>query len=185
VKGVAGRCVVGLAAALSALALPSSTTGNGGALRLARAPAGPFLVSAWTRPDPPRVGRVDVSVAVMRPESGEAVLDAEVDLATERADGPAGVVTTVAGRAGGGNLLLYHGEMDLPEPGRWRVTVSVRSPAGPGTAAFEVTVVRAAPVTWFLLAVIGGTLVLWLGWRRARARTAPGDEPGHQGEAHH
>jgi threonine/homoserine/homoserine lactone efflux protein len=75
--------------------------------------------------------------------------------------------------------------MDLPEPGRWRVTVSVRSPAGPGTAAFEVTVVRAAPVTWFLLAVIGGTLVLWLGWRRARARTAPGDEPGHQGEAHH
>ena len=46
---------------------------NGGALRLARAPLGPYVVSVWTQPDPPRVGTIDVSVAVMAPGTGEAV----------------------------------------------------------------------------------------------------------------
>jgi len=51
-------------------ALPCSVSPNGGTLRLGHVTAGPYHVSAWTQPQPPRVGRLDLSVAVMFPDSG-------------------------------------------------------------------------------------------------------------------
>jgi hypothetical protein len=59
-----------------AAAAPGHAFANGGTPRLNKTTAGPHLVSVWTAPDPPRVGRLDVSVAVMRPSTGEPALDA-------------------------------------------------------------------------------------------------------------
>jgi hypothetical protein len=58
---------------------------GGGVPQLTNAPAGPYRVSAWTQPDPPRAGTLHLSIAVSAPqpgaaeaEAGDVVLDAAV-----------------------------------------------------------------------------------------------------------
>lgn len=111
---------------------------NGGALRLSKAQAGPYLVSAWTQPDPPRVGRLHVSIAVMRSPTAEPVLDVEVGLRATAVEAEEATSATSLERGAGGNLLLYHGELEIPTAGPRRVTVMVNGPAGRGQATYEV-----------------------------------------------
>ncbi len=162
------RSALTIVAVLGVLVLGASGSAraNGGTLRLARAEAGPYLVSVWTQPDPPRVGRLDVSVAVMRPQDSTPVLDVAATVAARHADDPASSVSGVAVRGGGGNLLLYHAELELSRAGRWRVTVAVQAPAGQGSASFQVEAVRGAPYAPFLVAVAGAVLLVWILRRR-------------------
>lgn len=163
---------LGIAVGLVALVgLPSVADANGGTLRLSRVPAGPYLISGWTRPDPPRVGRLDLSVAVMTPDTAQAILNAEVRATATlmaRQEGPAG---TRLERGGGGNLLLYHGNLEVPAAGPWRVLIQAGGPAGSGIAVFELEVRPslpiAGPVVISLVALgVGGAL--W--WARTRRR---------------
>ena len=56
-----------------AIVVPASETGaHGGRVQLAKVPAGPYLVSVWTLPDPPRAGSLDVSLAVMEPRTEQS-----------------------------------------------------------------------------------------------------------------
>jgi len=160
-----------VAVAIGVLSGPAVVLGNGGTLRLAKVPAGPHLLSAWTQPDPPRVGRLDVGVAVMRPPEGEAILDAEVQIRAARIDGGAGTATSPAIQGAGGNLLLYHAALELPAAGRWRVTVLARSPLGNGQAAFDLAVQGPSPLPWLLGVLAVAIAVGWLLWRlRPRRR---------------
>lgn len=147
---------------LLALGASGSARANGGTLRLARVEAGPYLVSAWTQPDPPRVGQFDVSVAVMRPQDGTPVLDVATTVAAQHADDPTSRVSGPAVRGGGGNFLLYHAELELPQPGRWRVSVAVQAPAGQGSASFEVDAVQGVPLTPLLIAGAAAVLLAWI-----------------------
>lgn len=148
---------------------------NGGKPRLKKAPAGPYLVSVWTQRDPSETGRVDVSVAVMRPPRAEPVLDAEVRLHAKALKGLA-TATAVLERGSGGDRRLYHGDLVLPAEGRWQVTVAVEGPAGHGQTVFEVEVRPSSPLTWAF--VIGGTALffavvvgsLWWLWARTVRR---------------
>jgi len=154
---------------------------NGGKPRLKKATAGPYLVSVWTQPDPSQTGRVDVSVAVMRPPTAEPVLDAEVRLHAEAIQGTGTTATGVLERGTGGDRRLYHGDLEVPAEGRWRVTVAVEGPAGNGQAVFELDIRPSRPLTWAF--VVGGTALLfaaaigslWWLWartvRRQRSRT--------------
>jgi len=158
------RALVAVSVVVS-LAAPAPAPGNGGTLRLARVPAGPYLVSVWTQPDPARVGQLDVSVAIMKPDSGEAVLDA---MATAHARPPTSGGPTSAPRAlergGGGNRLLYHGLVDVPARGRWDISVRVQGPAGSGETSFAVDVRGGLPPLWaFVIGAIAlaAAVIAW------------------------
>jgi hypothetical protein len=157
---------------VSVVGLPSVADANGGTLRLSRATAGPYLVSAWTRPDPPRVGRLDLSVAVMTPDSGQAVLGAEVRANAALTARQEVTTSTRLERGGGGNLLLYHGNVELPAAGAWRILIEADGPNGSGIAAFELDVRTplpiAAPIAIGVVALSAGG-ALW--WVRTRRRT--------------
>lgn len=159
---------------VSVVGLPSVADANGGTLRLSRATAGPYLVSAWTRPDPPRVGRLDLSVAVMTPDSGQAVLGAEVRANAALTARQEVATSTRLERGGGGNLLLYHGNVELPAAGGWRVWIEAGGPDGSGITAFELDVQPplpiAGPITIGVVALIAGG-ALW--WARTRRRARP------------
>jgi hypothetical protein len=153
------------------------TDANGGRLRLGRVEAGPYLVSVWTQPDPPRVGRLDVSVAVMQPPGGGPVLDANVTVSVVR-DGR-DPKSAPAPRGAGGNLLLHHAEIELAAAGAWQVKVAVSGPRGTGAAEFPLTALPPSPLLRVIAAVGGATLAGWLLWRRlTRRRSQPRSRTG-------
>jgi hypothetical protein len=158
---------------IALVVLPCVADGNGGTLRVSRAAAGPYLISAWTQPDPPRVGRLDLSVAVMAPDSGQAILGAAVR-ANATPTARQQIATSARLAIGeGGNPLLYHGNVDLPVAGAWRIVIEAGGPDGVGTTAFELEVRPPVPIAWpIALAVValGAGGALW--WARARRRRA-------------
>ena len=154
------------------LALPSSVGANGGTLRLNRVTAGPYHVSAWTQPQPPRVGRLDLSVAVMFPDSGKAVLDGTVRAIARRVEAPGAEAQVRLERGAGGNVLLHHAVLELPSPGRWRVVVDASGPSGGGQAAFELDVLPALPFARLALIGFAVATLIAAGWCVRRRRAA-------------
>ena len=148
---------------------------NGGTPQLTAVRAGPYLVSAWTQPDSPRAGALDISVAVMRPESKRPVLDAEVHLTAARIEGEGSPLAGVAIRGAGANKLLYHANLELPGEGRWRVSVLVTGLLGTGSAAFTLDVEPPTRVNWprtggLLILVVAGLMWGMLHLRRSRLK---------------
>lgn len=172
-SGVAVAALAGLVLIVGAIFSPYGRA-NGGTPRLNKTSAGPYLVSAWTQPDPPRVGRVDVSVAVMHPLTGEPALDVEGHLSAKSIPVRETTTSATLERGGGGNLFLYHANLELPAAGRWEVTVSLEGPEGAGQVAFELDVRPPTPAAWWLIigAVVAGA-VWWL-WVRTTRRQRSG-----------
>lgn len=117
---------------------------DGGAVILSRAAAGPYHASVWVEPSPPRSGIVDLSVAVIKPDTGRPALGTDVQVSVTS---PRGARSTARlERGAGGNLLIHHGNLDLGGPGRWRFLVEATGPAGSGASAFELSVLP--PAGW-------------------------------------
>jgi membrane protein implicated in regulation of membrane protease activity len=155
------------------VALPAaSASANGGTLRLSRVTAGPYDVSAWTQPQPPRVGHVDLSVAVMFPDSGKAVPDGEVRAIARQVEPHGPEVQARLERGAGGNVLLHHAVLELPAPGRWRVIVEVAGPSGAGSAAFEIDVLPALPFVWLIVIGFAVAALVVAGWWVRKRRAA-------------
>lgn len=163
------RALLGGLVLIVAASFAARVYANGGTLRLNKAVAGPYLVSAWSQPDPPRVGGIDVSVAVMQPLTGEAVLDAWAHLRAESIEGGR-IARAVLERGGRGNRLLHHGELVIPSAGRWRFTVTAAGPKGRGQAAFELDVQPPATLARSLLMPVVVVLAAALGWLWVRAK---------------
>lgn len=161
--------------------LPLGAAANGGTIRLASTPAGPYAITVYTSPSPLRVGPIDVSVLVQRAGGQGNVEDARVEVVLTPLDGsaPAGRGQAfLATREQATNKLFYAAHIELPISGRWRVETRVRGTAGEGAAAFEVDTTGAASferIGPLVALTAGGTIGLWLIARlivRRRARPA-------------
>lgn len=177
-KPALGSFLLAFAALSGALA-----AANGGTLRLANAVAGPYLVSVWTEASP-KPGPVDTSVAVMHPDSREAVLTARVTMVADLLGGSAPTITTTAVRGAGGNLLLYHAELHLPAAGRWRIQIISAGPNGTGTTQFDLVVATPrVPALAFVGAAGAASVAGWLLWRaktRRRLARTPSSSSVHR-----
>lgn len=129
---------------------------GGGVPQLTNVDVGPYWVSVWMQPDPPRVGQVHITVAVAEPggleagrrEAGPPVLDAMVQVQFEALEHAGAPFTSAATHEGATNKLLYEADLELPEPGRWRVVIAVEGPQGTGSATFEMQVSPRATFNW-------------------------------------
>ncbi len=147
---------------LATLPAQAALAHGGGAPRLTNADAGPYWVSAWTQPDPLRVGQAHVTVAVSEPnpsggarEAGPPVLGATVNVRFEPLDHAGETLNVAATHAGAVNKLFYETDLDLPHTGRWQVTVFVAGPAGAGSASFGAQVSPPSPFNWTRVAGLG------------------------------
>lgn len=188
--GALALTLLGVTILLSGAAQPAQAHG-GGTPQLVNAAAGPYRVSAWTQPDPPRVGALHLSVAVSEPapgagerEAGQVVLDAEVRVQLQALDRPAQSITALASRQGSANKFLYEADLELPAEGQWRVQVQVVGPAGAGGAGFDLQVlpIAASPLLtlgWPVWAGLGLVLAATAWMIRAFQRTtaANGSHP--------
>lgn len=87
---------------------------------------GPFRVSVFTAPGELPMGAADVSVLVQDRDSGQAILDATVDLTVRSADGSGRSKSIRATRTRSTNKLLDAATVNLPSPGSWELRVSVQ-----------------------------------------------------------
>jgi hypothetical protein len=115
---------------------------DGGTVRV-QAPAGPFVVTVFTRPQPLAVGPVDVSVLVQDGDDAP-VLDAHVELRLTPPDGSA-VRTVTATRAAADNKLLYAALVDVAAAGVWTVDVTVARDTDAAHVTASLPVEPAAP----------------------------------------
>lgn len=127
--------------------------------------AGPYLLSAWTDPDPLREDEAHVVVAVTDPQTREPIVTGvEVEVRMVSPDAPADTISVMAG-TDNVNQLLYAAEFnDMLTAGRWRVTLHVSGEKGEGDGAgFEVQVEPARGFNWLWLGV-GGMAVIVIVW---------------------
>jgi hypothetical protein len=120
---------------------------DGGRLRF-REPAGPFVVTLFTTPDPLAKGRADFSVAVEQAGEPGLVEDAQVDLVLTRADGQGSAMVLHASHAAATSKWLQAANFSLPAAGLWRVTVQVRRGAEAGQCSGQVRVEAAGARDW-------------------------------------
>lgn len=127
---------------------------DGGRLRF-REPAGPFVVTLFTAPDPLSAGRADFSVAVERAGMAGLVEDAHVDLLLTPLQGRDKPLVLHATHAQATSKWLQAANFSLPARGIWRVTVVVRRGGEMGQCSGQVQVnaPRAKDLTWDIFPV--------------------------------
>jgi hypothetical protein len=125
-----------------------------GAIQLASVPAGDFLLTVWTAPDPARVGELHVIVGATLAADGTVVLDDEFRIEITADSGLAEPLADVATRAKSDNKFLYEANLAPPEAAWYQVRVEVRHPQHQGgEVTFNIEVLPAAAPNWFLIAL--------------------------------
>lgn len=127
---------------------------DGGRLRFRR-PAGPFMVTLFTTPDPLTKGPADFSVAVERPGTPGLVEDAQIEIILTPARGHGRQLVLHASHAEATSKWLQAVNFSLPARGLWHVTVRVRrgQEAGQCSGVVRVRTTAARNVTWDILPV--------------------------------
>ena len=171
--------VIALWTAWLALGAESSVArGDGGAVRFHER-RGDRLITVFTSPTPLCAGPVDISVLVQDAHSGRPLRDQSIMVHAYPPDHARSGRSALATPEAATNKLLCAAQLDLPDPGRWHVELTLEG-LGQGRAiGFEVEVARAQS-TWrqmslwigWPFAVIGLFLIHQLGAERHRLRLA-------------
>lgn len=123
---------------------PAIARADGGVVRSSEK-RGPWTITVFTNPTPPRVGPVDVSVLVQETSTGRPVLD--VPVTVSRPGGP-----RITAGEHGSNKLLHGATLDLPRAGTWNIAVVV----GDQVVGFAMEVAEPLPAWW--------TMGPWIAW---------------------
>lgn len=141
---------------------------GGGTPQLTNDPVGPYLLSAWSDPDPAVVGTLHLTLALADAESGAPVTGAEVTVTARQ-----GETTLTAPASHEGALVpeFYEADFDLPSAGEWQVDIDIDGDAGSGQTGFSLAV-EAGTTDWLLigLAGLGAIVAGWMGWLVWRAK---------------
>lgn len=153
-----------LAAGLLLLLVPLAAAHGGGTPQLVNEPVGPYWLSVWTSPEPPRAGEpLHLTLALAEPgtgrEAGPPVLGATVTISLAPAQSSTAPLTVAATNANSANRLFYEADVTPPQPGRYTVSIAVTGPDGSGSLTFDLDVSEPGGPNWFLWGG-GGVLVI-------------------------
>jgi hypothetical protein len=157
---------------LCALVLLATPLFADGGVVLSRQESGPFVITVFAAPVPLRAGPIDLTVLVQTRNALEPVLDAEVSI---RLDG-ASEMRAEASRSRAQNKLLYAAALQVPQPGEWKYTVSVRSALGRAAISGGFQAGPPAPTLasyWFYLAIPLVLIAIFILHQRLSRRSAP------------
>jgi len=173
-----GRLSLGLAAVtfILLLAVQPVRAHITGTPHLVNAPAGEYLVTVWTAPDPVRVDDFHVIVGVTRPEDPSLVLGETVMVTAAPVDGRSPAVTAQATHEQSDNKFLYEAYLEVEEEGLYEVTVTVGTAAAGEQVGVTFTIaVAAARWQWQRWLFWGGLLLMagWLAWHNLPQQLSP------------
>ena len=133
----------GLLLAPLLLALCSRGRADGGLVQMHQT-AGPFVITVFATPSPPRVGPVEISALAQNREDGQAALDVEVFVRLRSAGGT--IVMGRATREASRNNLFYSASMNLPDAGRWEMEVTIKRGKSAASVFGQLSVVAPRPL---------------------------------------
>ncbi len=136
-----------IAGTVAVLVSAWSAAANGGQVRVANYPVGPYEITVFTSPTPLQTGMVDVSVLLQRRDTKAIVDDAQIVLTVEPVGGGPSQNYPVS-REQAINKLYYAVKFQMDEPGSYRMRLDVRAPEGAGAVEFDVTVERIGSSLW-------------------------------------
>ncbi len=119
-----------------------------GKMQLAAEPAGPYMMTVWTSPDPVEVGEVHIALALVLAEDASPILDADVIV---RLSSPYGdkELTEPATIENSENKFLYEAIFELDEAGLYQVDIQASGVDGAtGATSFELEVESASGFNW-------------------------------------
>lgn len=159
------RRILALLAVLFMMPLIPSTSlqAHGlGRQQLERAEAGPFLVTAWTDPDPARAGsELHITIGVEY-ENG-LLLDAQVTVTAVHTNDTDLRESSRATHDNAINKLQYEAPLRLEKGGVWQLTIAVYDEQGEGDVSFNLDVEsdpsNDLPWTWIGAGIFGISLV--------------------------
>lgn len=152
--------VIGLLIALSALLPRMATAHTEGVLQLAAEPAGPYMLTVWTSPDPATIGEdLHVAIAVVLAEDASPVLDADVLVRLTPDDGGP-VVSGPATTEDSDNKFLHEAILDLNYGGDYLVEIVVEDAGGSGAVSFPLQVEGAPVLNLPLILLTVGVVVI-------------------------
>ena len=143
----------------------------GGTPLIINEPAGTFLVSLWSLPNPVVANRdanLIVALASPSPElntrAGLVVLNAEIDITLITADGRESI-TVQPTHTQATNKLFYEGYFEFPREGEWQGEISVSKDEESGTTTFSMLVEPdgGREINWVLIGTTA-VLLIGLGW---------------------
>ncbi len=145
---------------------------DGGRLRFSK-PAGPFLVTLFTMPEPLTPGPADFSVMVQDSATGHVLSDAAIQMHWTGPDGR--VIEANALRGTAVNKLLSAANVSLPSSGTWHLEIDIQQGSRVGECGSTIIVEpgsRVAGLVWtFALLPVLACLLFVLNQRqKANAR---------------
>ncbi|MBP6471605.1 MAG: hypothetical protein KBE23_02160 [Chloroflexi bacterium] len=151
---------------------------GGGTVHIAGEVAGPYRVTVWVAPNEVEAGKkLHVTVAVVRPENNQPVLDAQVMLHITAVGDNTAVLSGPATTQQAVNKLFYEADFDAPNnPGAYQVQTQVSGSEGEGEVLFVLPIKPASGSNFLVIGLIGlviiGGLGLLLSQRRERGQRA-------------
>lgn len=152
-----------LVVALTIAVITPAWAHGGGAPRLINEAVGPYILSAWTNPDPPQVGRLHVTAALADAASGEPVTTPEI---TVYARAPHhDVIEATMSHEDAVTPYFYDADFEIPYTGDWTIELQIREGDWEGKASFPLYI-EPAPINKNIirLAAFATLVVLGLGW---------------------
>jgi hypothetical protein len=144
--------LTGMALSLFLLQIPPAAAHATGTIHLTSVPAGDFLLTVWTAPEPPRVGELHVIVGVATAADGAVVLDDDLRLEVTASSGLGDSLVDHATRKKSDNKFLYEANLDPPAAAWYQVRVNAGHPdLRGGEVFFTVEVFPAAGPNWPLI----------------------------------
>ena len=162
---------------------PAALAHGGGTPQLTNQPAGDYLVSAWTTPDPATIGTLHVTVALQNASSGEPVTDASVQVVAHPLEGDSAEIAMTATRDDALTPYFYEADLTIPDAGLWQIELALVKAEGAAAErlGFVLEIKEQSP-NWILWGLIGVALIVaaWVGWlllsggRRRGSKARPG-----------
>lgn len=154
----------GLVLLLLLLIVHSAQAHGGGTPRLVNEDIGPYWLSVWTSPDPPRVGELHLTIGLSEPgvgrSAGDAVLGADVEVQLAPQATAEEAIVAAATNAQSTNKLFYETDVQVPRTGTWDVTIRASGPAGSGSATFSLAVQEESGLNWPLVGAAALAMVV-------------------------
>jgi len=138
--------LIAVVSALFAVAVPSLVRAHGSGVELNRREfAGPYEVALGIVPDPPLIGELAVTLAVIELDTRTVVIGADVTLT---ARGPhSTIIGPLKVEPDPDDPSFYDLRTTLGEEGVWIFTVEVSAPPGKGSADFAIEIKSSSSIT--------------------------------------